>query len=169
MKDLVEFTIDNLLQQERLQQPAQAQQTQESGKKFRQVMATVPDHAVLHDVGSEMPAAHKVKDEALWKTSKQLEAIFVQQMMAEMRKTVGKSEFMPSGFAEDVHGSMMDEAIAQASVKQSSFGLAESIYKQLETAQGNVNRQVSTQEISQTADNLKMVNDLSLEARKHAH
>ena len=37
MKDLVEFTIDNLLQQERLQQPAQAQQTQESGKKFRQV------------------------------------------------------------------------------------------------------------------------------------
>ncbi|PJA32267.1 MAG: flagellar biosynthesis protein FlgJ [Zetaproteobacteria bacterium CG_4_9_14_3_um_filter_53_7] len=169
MKDLVEFTIDNLLQQERMQQPAQVLQTQESGKKFRQVMTKLPDHAVLHDVGPEMQPAIKVKDEALWKTSKQLEAIFVQQMMTEMRKTISKSEFMPSGFAEDVHGSMMDEAIAQASVKQSSFGIAESIYRQLESAQGNVNRQVTAQEISQTADNLKMVNDLSLEARKHAH
>ena len=62
-----------------------------------------------------------------------------------------------------------DEAIAQASVKLSSFGIAESIYRQLESAQGNVNWQVTAQEISQTADNLKMVNDLSLEARKHAH
>ncbi|GAV19431.1 flagellar protein FlgJ [Mariprofundus micogutta] len=170
MKDLVEFTIDKLLQQERMQKPATAQQRDESGKKFKQVMAKLPDHAAMHRVpGSQLPTDNKTKDPALWKTSLELEAIFVQQMMTEMRKTVNKSEFLPSGFAEDVHGSMMDQAIAQVSSRQSKFGLAESIYKQLESSQGQVNGEISTQEISQTADKLKMANDLSLEARKHAH
>jgi len=169
MKDLVEFTIDGILQKEQMQARNNTQQVQESGKKFRQIMDKLPDHADLHAVGSQIPANNKVKDEALWKTSLELEAIFVQQMMTEMRKTVNKSDFLPSGFAEDVHGSMMDQAIAQVSSRQSKFGLAENIYKQLETSKGQVNGEVSTQEISQAADKLKMGNDLSLEVRKHAH
>lgn len=169
MKDLVEFTIDGILQKEQMQKQPNAQQSEKAGMKFRQVISKVPDHAALHATGSQLPANNKVKDEALWKTSLELEAIFVQQMMSEMRKTVHKSDFMPSGFAEDVHGSMMDQAIAQVSSRQSKFGIAENIYKQLESSQGHVNGEVSTQEISQTADKLKMDNHLSLEARKHAH
>jgi len=171
MKDLVEFVIDGILQQEKLQkQPAQ---TAEAGLKFRQTMAKLPDQTHLHAVGPQLPAAaaSKDKDEALWKTSLQLEAIFVQQMMSEMRKTVNKSDFMKSGFAQDMHASMMDEAIAQSSTRQSTFGIANAIYRQLETAQGNMQAPASAQEISRTADKLKMAatNDLTMEASKHAH
>jgi len=175
MKDLVEFVIDGILQQEHGQkQPNQAQR-EEAGAKFRQTMSKLPadDQIHLQAVGPQLPAAShgKDKDEALWKTSLQLEAVFVQQMMSEMRKTVNKSDFMKSGFAQDMHASMMDEAIAQSSTRQSTFGIATSIYKQLEMAQSNMKPAASTQEISRTADKLKMAvtNDLTLEASKHAH
>jgi len=174
MRDLVESVIDGLLQQEKMQQHAANQ------KKHRAIIKSRPAHTQainqtrLHATGPQVSASHKERDPALWKVSTQFEAIFVQQMMSEMRKTVHKSDFIPSGFAEDVHGSMMDEAIAQASVKHHSFGIAENIYRQLEAGQKAAMRPGakqpdSIQEISASADKLQIKHDIMLEANRHAN
>ena len=161
MRDLVEHVIDGIMQHERMQAQSQRQQRHAAVTK-------APSHAQLHSVGNQVEAVNKDKNEALWRASLQFEAIFVQQMMTSMRKTIHKSDFLPSGFAQDMHASMMDDAIAQASTKHSNFGLANSIYRQLEAAEQGRSESISTQEISRTADKLKMGHDLTLEVNKHA-
>ncbi|EAU54248.1 rod-binding protein [Mariprofundus ferrooxydans] len=159
MRDLVETVISGIMQRERMQQShGQTQQINRSAKPAAQV----PGHAALHSVGYQVPVSDpQQKDPALWKASKQFEAIFLQQMMSEMRSTVTKSDFMPHGFAEDVHASMMDEAIAQASTQQGSIGIANAVYRQLEA--GN-----KTQAIPNPADKTDMTTDLTMEAIRHA-
>ncbi len=173
MADLVEYVIDGILKREQMQQHAKRQQSGKisAAQGVRQAHALQISQSNLHGVGSHNPTELKEKDAALWKVSRQFEAIFVQQMMTEMRKTVSKSDFMPSGYAEDVHASMMDQAIAQASAKRSNFGIADNIYRQLEAANKNIvsKDQASVQEISKTADNLEMSSSLAMEVGKHAH
>ncbi len=174
MADLVEYVIDGILQREKMQQRAKQQPSAKGGEIFSAKLSQ--SLQVNNSAASQAPSALKERDEALWKVSRQFEAVFVQQMMTEMRKTVGKSDFMPSGYAEDVHASMMDEAIAQASTKRGSFGIADSIYRQLESAQKGTSNGVeqqqealSIQEISNAADNLEMSSALAMEVKKHAH
>jgi len=176
MRDLVETVIDGILQREKMQQHAQRQQQHRAAIKSRPLQS---NHAQLHAAPGHAIAAGKDKDPALWKVSRQFEAIFVQQMMSEMRKTVQKSDFIPNGFAEDVHGSMMDEAIAQASVRHHSFGIADNIYRQLEAAQARTagprlkqtapNPHQTAQEISASADTLQISDDRTTEANNYAH
>ncbi len=172
MADMVEFVIDGILQREQMQKQANMQQTTHARTHSAHSVQTSKT-SFQHVLASQTEAPAKEKDAALWKVSRQLEAVFVQQMMAEMRKSVGKSDFMPSGYAEDMHASMMDEAIAQASTKRSNFGIAESIYRQLDraqnirtTEQGNNAR---IQEISNTVDRLEMSRGLVMEVNRHAH
>ncbi len=172
MADLVEFVIDGILKREQMQQHAKQRQAGKvsAAQGVRTTHALQISQSSLHGVGSQNPTELKEKDAALWKVSRQFEAIFVQQMMSEMRKTVSKSDFMPSGYAEDVHASMMDQAIAQASSKHSNFGIADNIYRQLEAANKNIvsKDHATVQEISKTADNLEMSSSLAMEVRKHA-
>ncbi len=175
MRDLVETVIDGILQREKMQQHAQRQQRHDATIKSRPASTKAINHAHLYAAPGQTIASGKDKDPALWKVSRQFEAIFVQQMMSEMRKTVQKSDVMPNGFAEDVHGSMMDDAIAQASVRHHSFGIADNIYRQLEAAQSHskqpapIPHHQSIQDISDSADKLNMNTDLTLEANSHAH
>ncbi len=172
MADMVEFVIDGILQREQMQKHAKMQQGANARPHSADpVRANKP--SFQHVLASQTEAPVKEKDEALWKVSRQLEAVFVQQMMSEMRKSVGKSDFMPSGYAEDVHASMMDDAIAQASAKRGDFGIAESIYRQLDSAQNvgttEQEKNARIQEISNTADNLEMSRGLAMEVSRHAH
>ncbi len=166
MRDLVEYVIDGVLKKEQMQRQAkrqrQVQQPQQTAIQPR------INHAALHQIGSQLPTDGKQRDAALWKVSLQFEAIFVQQMMSEMRKTVSKSDFLPNGFAEDVHASMMDQAIADVSSKRSQFGIAESVYKQLEAAQHKQQPTPEAQEIAATADKLTM-QDAALEVNRDAY
>jgi len=179
MRDLVESVIDGILQQEKMQQHAANQKKHRAAMPSRPALTKPVDHASLHATGVQAPVSNKAKDPALWKVSVQFEAIFVQQMMSEMRQTVHKSDFMPSGFAEDIHGSMMDEAIAQASVKHHSFGIADNIYRQLEAIQNRskqpdlkqagLRQPESIQAISNSADKLKTTSTTTLEVSRHAN
>ncbi|PIP01674.1 MAG: flagellar biosynthesis protein FlgJ [Zetaproteobacteria bacterium CG23_combo_of_CG06-09_8_20_14_all_54_7] len=156
MRDLVETVIGDIMQRERMQKSPAAH------KQTAMRPAPTPGHAPLHSVGKQVPVPESAqKDPALWKASKQFEAIFLQQMMSEMRSTVSKSEFMPHGFAEDMHASMMDEAIAQASTKHGSIGIANAVYRQLEAGS-------RTQAIPNPADKENMTSDLMMEAIRHA-
>lgn len=71
------------------------------------------------------------RDPKLWKVSQQFEAIFLQQMLDAMHKTVPHSGFMPNDFAEKVHESMFDQAVANAISQNSNLGIASAIYRQL--------------------------------------
>ena len=75
------------------------------------------------------------RDPKLWKVSRQFEAIFVQQMLDEMQKSVPHSGFMPNGFAEQVHTSMFDQAVAGSISKNADLGIASAIYRQLDRIQ----------------------------------
>jgi Rod binding domain-containing protein len=78
------------------------------------------------------PVVKTAHDKKLWKASLQFEALFMQQLFSSMHKSVPKSGFLPSGFAEDVHNSMMDQAVAKAASQTASMGIAPSIYRQLQ-------------------------------------
>jgi len=174
MRDLVETVIDGVLQREKMQQHAANQKKNRAPLQSRAAHTQPINRDRLHATGPQISTSSKERDPALWKVSTQFEAIFVQQMMSEMRKTVHKSDFIPSGFAEDVHGSMMDEAIAQASVRHHSFGIAENIYRQLEAGQKAAMRPgakqpESIQEIAASADKLQIKHDITLEANRHAN
>lgn len=78
------------------------------------------------------PAVRTAQDKKLWKVSLQFEAVFMQQLFSSMHKSVPKSGFLPSGFAEDMHNSMMDQAVAKAASQAGSLGIAPSIYRQLQ-------------------------------------
>ena len=168
MRDLVEYVIDGILKKEQMQQHLQHQKSRRTKLQTDAPGSHMPSYAALHSVGTQTPIQHKQRDEALWKVSLQFESIFVQQMMSEMRKTVAKSDFLPSGFAEDVHASMMDQAIAEASSRHSQFGIAESVYRQLEAAQHKQQAIPETQEIAALADKSAM-QDVATEVNRYAH
>ena len=126
MRDLVETVIAQVMQQDK--QPTKVSSQGESFKSsFMKEMHQAKPIAIEQKQG--------IKNKALWDVSVKFEAIFFQQMMAAMRKTVPESEFLPHGFAEGVQESMFDQAIADAGSKSGSLGIAMNIYRQLEKAQ----------------------------------
>jgi Rod binding domain-containing protein len=98
--------------------------------------------------------AAEIKDQKLWDVCCKFEAILMQQMMSAMRKSVPKSGFLPNGFAEGVHDSMLDQAIADSGSKQGNLGLAVQMYRQLEATQGASREAI--QGIGQVTDNVGM-------------
>lgn len=73
------------------------------------------------------------RDEDLKKAAASFEAIFVNQFLETMNKTVEKSEFMHGGQAEDTFKSLLTQemAVNMSSNPRTSFGFAEQIYKQM--------------------------------------
>jgi len=152
MRDLVETVIGQVLQQDK--KLAKASGDPEAFKsEFVKALKTKPAMQV------EAKDADKIKNKELWDVSVKFESIFFQQMMAAMRKTVSKSDFLPHGFAEGVQTSMLDRAVADAGSKSGSLGIAMNIYRQLErNDQGKVadvqkvDAQKAIQEIKQASD-----------------
>jgi peptidoglycan hydrolase FlgJ len=64
------------------------------------------------------------------------EAIFLKQMLSAMKKTVGKSELINGGMAEDIFEDMLYDEYAKIMSKTGSFGLADLMFRQLD---GKVN------------------------------
>ncbi|WP_373533000.1 rod-binding protein [Vampirovibrio sp.] len=71
----------------------------------------------------------------LKKAAQEFEAIFVQQMLDAMDKTVDrKDSFLNGGSSEEYFRSMLNEEISKSMTSRqggSGFGLAESIYRQM--------------------------------------
>ncbi|HKJ83529.1 MAG TPA: rod-binding protein [Mariprofundaceae bacterium] len=85
--------------------------------------------------GANHPSAAKpARDKKLWQASLQFEAVFIQKMLSEMHKSMPKSGLLKSGFAENVHHSMMDQAVAKAASRTDPMGMAASIYRDLQQA-----------------------------------
>ena len=63
--------------------------------------------------------------------AQQFEALFLNLLLAEMRKTVPENDLFGNQRAEKLFQSMLDQEIADHSVKTQSLGLAKMIYDQM--------------------------------------
>ncbi|AZR73846.1 hypothetical protein BBF96_10880 [Anoxybacter fermentans] len=95
-----------------------------------------PDQFRLEHIKGKMDQIEKglkkseKKDKALYKACQDFEAIFMQMVFKEMRKTVHKSKLIDGGFAEEIFEDMMDEEIAKRATRKDS-SLADLLYQQL--------------------------------------
>jgi len=64
----------------------------------------------------------------------EFEALFINQLLKELRATVGKSGLMDGGQAEEVYTGMMDTEMARDLAAKGGIGLADILYRQLDPA-----------------------------------
>lgn len=70
--------------------------------------------------------------EALRKTCEEFEAIFVKQMLKEMRGTLPDGGLLPRSMGQDYFQEMMDAEVAKAAAVKGHFGIGEALFRQLQ-------------------------------------
>ncbi len=65
-------------------------------------------------------------------TARDFEAIFVQQIFKEMRKTVPEGGLLPRGQAEEIYSDLQDMEAAKLVAAQGGIGLAEMLFEQMQ-------------------------------------
>jgi Rod binding domain-containing protein len=73
----------------------------------------------------------KKRDEKLYGTCQEFESIIIKQMLNVMRKTVEKNGLINGGAAEEIFEDMLYDNYSLMMAKNSGFGLADLIYRQL--------------------------------------
>ncbi len=73
-------------------------------------------------------------DTALLDACRQLEALFLNMMLSQMRQTLPKGGILDGGRAEEFFTSLLDENIAAEAAAGGATGLAELLYLQLKQA-----------------------------------
>lgn len=68
----------------------------------------------------------------LREVSEDFEALMINQMLKEMRKTVNKSDLINGGIAEQIFEDMLYDEYSKEFSKTKTFGLSDIIYNQLE-------------------------------------
>lgn len=69
--------------------------------------------------------------EALQEAAEQFEALFLYQLLSEMRRTVPDTDLLGNRRAEKLFQSLLDQELADNSVQTQSIGLAKLIYEQM--------------------------------------
>ncbi len=139
MRDLVETVIGQVLKQKPTMKPMAFTSNPPQAKTFQ---------------NSQVNQPLEIKDKDAWDACCKFEAIFLQQMMEAMRKTVPESELSPRSYANSMYDGMMDQAISESGSKQAPLGLAMNMYRQLER-DGFTQKVGGTQGLQQLADTLK--------------
>ena len=81
---------------------------------------------------SQAPKPNKgQRQEGLKDAAQQFEAVFIQQMYKEMRKTVPDDGLIQRGNADDVYAQMLDLEAAKVTAQQGGIGLADLMMEQL--------------------------------------
>jgi len=78
-------------------------------------------------------------DEKLKATCRDMEAMFLNMMMADMRKTVQKSSLVDSS-KEEIMTSMLDSEVTKNMASAGGIGLADMLYRQLRIADSAVKK-----------------------------
>ncbi|MBI4753477.1 rod-binding protein [Candidatus Desantisbacteria bacterium] len=74
----------------------------------------------------------ELRKERLQEASYNLEAIFVNMLLDEMRKSTGKTEMFHGGYAEGMWEDMLYDEYARNMAKSNKFGIANTIYHSME-------------------------------------
>ncbi len=71
------------------------------------------------------------KSSELYKACLDFESIFIKQMLNVMRKTVPKEGLLEGGLSEDIFEDMLYDEYAKKMAETAQFGLAETMYLQI--------------------------------------
>ena len=71
----------------------------------------------------------------LYEACVEFEAIFLKQMLTAMRKSVQKTGLLDGGMAQDIFEDMLYDEYAKSMARNAGFGLADTVYLQLTSAQ----------------------------------
>jgi len=94
--------------------------------------ARIDSAQLLSQATTQTPKAPKGRDpEKLKEAAQQFEAIFIQQMFKEMRKTVPDDGLIQRGNADDVYSQLQDMEAAKITAQQGGIGLADMMMQQL--------------------------------------
>lgn len=78
----------------------------------------------------------KREDKKLKESCRDFEAVLLNQLMSEMRKTVKKTDlFGDDNFASDTYSSMFDTELSNSIAQTGGFGIADKLYNQLGNSQ----------------------------------
>ena len=72
------------------------------------------------------------KEDGLRRTARQLEGVFVEQLLKSMRDTVSHEGILDGGAGEEVFTGMLDQHVAELMPAQWKHGLASAIARELE-------------------------------------
>ena len=87
---------------------------------------------LLSQTTTQTAKVHKGQNpEKLRESAQQFEAIFIQQMYKEMRKTIPDDGLIPRGNADDVYTQLQDFEAAKVTAQQGGIGLADLMMQQL--------------------------------------
>lgn len=87
----------------------------------------------LDHISTQVPTRSKIEDspEAILEAAKAFEAVFLNEIMKSMRKTLPEDGVLNGGFANGVFNSMLDQEYSQIASKSGQVGLADMIALQL--------------------------------------
>lgn len=70
------------------------------------------------------------KKKKLREACKGFEAVFINEMLKAMRKTIPKSGLLDGGLPQRLFESMLDEKLAESASKRGALGLADILYRE---------------------------------------
>jgi len=73
------------------------------------------------------------KDSKLYEQCQEFESLFTKMMLTEMKKSVSKSGLVDGGAGEEIFSDMLYDEYSKVMSKTAGFGLADQIYRQLES------------------------------------
>ncbi|MCK9525560.1 MAG: rod-binding protein [Limnochordia bacterium] len=79
----------------------------------------------------ELAERKSTSQHALQDAAEQFEAIFLYQLMEQMRRTVPETDLLGDRRAENIFQSMLDQELATTYSQTQSVGLAKMIYEQM--------------------------------------
>jgi flagellar protein FlgJ len=86
---------------------------------------------VLLQQGINTPQINNKKDAELKKACKDFEALFVQKIFEEMKKSVPKNGFLGNSKEEEIYNGMYIEEISKEIAHGKGMGLGDELYKNL--------------------------------------
>ena len=107
------------------------QQQQAAAAQNRQAGAAKTQSTAAQDAAA---------DKKLRQTCQDMEAVFLNLMMAEMRKSVPKNPLLGESNADDIMKSMLDTETTKSMAKAGGIGLADMLYRQLSREQKAVQK-----------------------------
>jgi peptidoglycan hydrolase FlgJ len=86
---------------------------------------------VRHSIKSDRNASPGQRDADLKETCCELESLFINYLLKEMRQTIDKSGFISGGRAEEIYTSMLDSQMAKQFADKGGIGLSSMFMEQL--------------------------------------
>jgi|Cruoilmetagenom7_1024161.scaffolds.fasta_scaffold02460_10 peptidoglycan hydrolase FlgJ len=86
---------------------------------------------VRHSIKTERNASLGQEDAELKETCCELESLFINYLLKEMRQTIDKSGFISGGRAEEIYTSMLDTHMAKQFAHKGGIGLSSIFMEQL--------------------------------------